>query len=436
MNVVREPARDTPVVDECEVLVAGGGPAGCAAAAAAAAAGAQVVLVERYGYLGGMSTGGLVLWIDRMSDWEGRPVVAGVGAELLDRLPTEALLGPPQSLWGSREPQQVAYWRVRHAASHGTVTWSPTVDPEWLKLVSFDLLRDRGVRLRLHSWVTGSLVEEARVCGVFVESKAGRAAVRARVVVDATGDGDAFASAGAGFDTDVAEGTWHHTMNLGFRWAGVDTELFASLVAEGRVGELLAGATGFGAGDLPYLFPRPGVVFFMAPKLSGYDCLSVDDLTAVEQESRRLMVEMLRYYRAHVPGFEHAWLLDTAPQLGVRHSRRLRGLKTVRRADWVAGTRHVDEIGQCPSPAPEVPTISIPLGCLVPEVVDGVVAAGRCLSSDPLSHLHLREIPICWVTGQAAGVAAAFAARAGCEVRELAVADVQRELMRQGAKPS
>lgn len=432
-RVIWEPGRATPVVATCDVLVAGGGPAGCAAAAAAAAAGAQVVLVERYGYLGGMSTGGFVLWIDRMSDWQGRPVVGGVGEELLSRLPEEALLGPPRSLWGSQETEAVAYWGVRHAAMHGVVTWSPTIDPEWLKLVNFDLLRERGVRLRLHSWVVAALMENGAVAGALLESKAGRAAVRARVVVDATGDGDVFTSGGAAYDTDVAEGTWHHTMNLGFRWAGVDTERFSELLAAGAVRALLADAEGFGAADLPYLSPHPGVVFFMAPKLSGYDCLSVEDLTAVELESRRLMRAMLLYYRDHVPGFERAWILDTAPQLGVRHSRRLRGTHKVTRAQWLAGLRHEDEVGLCPSPSPEIPSISIPLGCLVPGEVDGVLAAGRSLSCDALSHLYLREIPICWVTGQAAGVVAALAAAAGCAPREVPAAAVQQELVRQGA---
>lgn len=105
----------------------------------------------------------------------------------------------------------------------------------------------------------------------------------------------------------------------------------------------------------------------------------------------------------------------------------------VTRAQWLAGLRHEDEVGLCPSPSPEIPSISIPLGCLVPGEVDGVLAAGRSLSCDALSHLYLREIPICWVTGQAAGVVAALAAAAGCAPREVPAAAVQQELVRQGA---
>jgi NADPH-dependent 2,4-dienoyl-CoA reductase/sulfur reductase-like enzyme len=108
-TTVTEPARETPVYAETEVLVVGGGPAGCAAALAARRAGAEVLLVERYNHLGGLSTGGLVIWIDRMTDWSGRPVITGIGQELLDRLPAAAVAGAPRSMWGSTEADDVAY---------------------------------------------------------------------------------------------------------------------------------------------------------------------------------------------------------------------------------------------------------------------------------------------------------------------------------------
>ena len=127
------------------MLVVGGGPAGTAAAVAAGRLGADVVLVERYNHLGGLSTGGLVSWIDRMTDWDGQLVVAGVGAELIDRCGPDATLGPEPDLWGSTDPVQAAYWRVRTAALRDTVHWSPTVDPEVLKLVTNDIVRESNV---------------------------------------------------------------------------------------------------------------------------------------------------------------------------------------------------------------------------------------------------------------------------------------------------
>ena len=121
-ETVHEPARETPVLRKCDVLVVGGGPAGCAAASSASEAGADTVLVERYGHLGGMSTGGLVIWIDRMTDWEGNQVISGYARELMDRVPSDAILGPPDELWGSRDSQLVDHWQERHNAFQGTVT--------------------------------------------------------------------------------------------------------------------------------------------------------------------------------------------------------------------------------------------------------------------------------------------------------------------------
>src|SRR5262249_41868504 len=127
-----EPAREIPVFAETDVLVVGGGPAGTAAAIAAARLGAEGLLLERYNHLGGLSTGGLVIWIDRMSDWSGNHIIRGIASDIMDRLPKEAIQGPKQLDWGSRDGTAAAYWAQRTAAFHGIVTWSPTVDPEAL----------------------------------------------------------------------------------------------------------------------------------------------------------------------------------------------------------------------------------------------------------------------------------------------------------------
>ena len=187
LGTVHEPARDTVVYAETDVLVVGGGPAGCAAAIAARRAGARVTLVERYNHLGGLSTGGLVIWIDRMTDWSGFPVISGFAGEILDRLPADAVAGAPRDLWGSTDPAHVAYWRERLGAARETVTWSPMIDPEWLKTVSAELVHQEGVTLLLHSWVVGAIREDRTVRGVLFESKEGRRAIMAKVVIDTTG---------------------------------------------------------------------------------------------------------------------------------------------------------------------------------------------------------------------------------------------------------
>src|SRR5262249_18006478 len=128
-GVYREAAHDVPVYHRCDVLVVGGGPSGTAAAYAAARAGADVVMLERYNHLGGLSTGGLVIWIDRMTDWEGKLIIRGFAEEILARFPREAVAGPGANLWGSRDSEQVAYWGQRTSAFHGIVAWAPTIDP-------------------------------------------------------------------------------------------------------------------------------------------------------------------------------------------------------------------------------------------------------------------------------------------------------------------
>jgi 2-polyprenyl-6-methoxyphenol hydroxylase-like FAD-dependent oxidoreductase len=223
-DMIEEPARHVPLFRCCDVLVVGGGPAGTAAAIAAARTGAEVVLLERYNHLGGLSTGGLVIWIDRMTDWSGRLVIAGIASELMDRLPRDAIAGPPRTTWDSADFATAAFWRERTAAFHGIVTHSPTIDPEQLKYVSQEMLLAHGVQLLLHAWMSVPIMEDGRIAGVIFESKAGRQAIRARVTVDCTGDGDAFHRAGEGEETDIDERDIHYCMNTVWLFAGIDME--------------------------------------------------------------------------------------------------------------------------------------------------------------------------------------------------------------------
>jgi hypothetical protein len=433
-RVVQEAARETAVHAECDVLVVGGGPAGTAAALAAARLGARVLLLERHNHLGGLSTGGLVIWIDRMTDWDGRLVIRGFAEEILSRLPRDVVAGPPRALWGSRDAATAAWWAQRTSAFHGVVCHAPTVCPEWLKAESLALLTGAGVDLVLHALGTEPVVQDGRVVGAIFESKEGRRAILARVTVDCTGDGDLFARAGARHLTDIDERDIHHCMNTSWLFGGVDMPRHLEWRAANpdQFSEFLKrGRERFGLLDKAFVSWRDDVALFMGPRLAGYSALKVDDLTEVEIRSHRLMLDHLAFYRAHAPGFEGAFLMLSAPQLGVRHGRRLAGVASVTRADWDGRVRP-DEIGLSPSLSPSFANVSIPYGALVPESLEGLLAAGRHISCDPNSHSFLREIPQCWLTGQAAGAAAALAAGAGVAPRAVDVAALQAALRAQG----
>ena len=302
------------------------------------------------------------------------------------------------------------------------------IDPEWLKYESVELLEEVGARLILHAWVVDAIVDGNELRGAIFESKEGRRAILAKVVVDTTGDLDVCAAAGAAYESDV-EGQGanvQHCVNTAWTWAGID---FATWVAWKRANPeehralFKRGHEELGYLETPHAGWRDDVGLFMGPRLTGYSGLKVADLTAVEIESRRRMTAHLEFFRRHAPGFEDAWLMLSAPQLGVRHTRRLVGAHKMVMEEWREAVRHDDEIGVSPSPSAKFANISVPYGCIVPAELDNVLVGGRHVATDPQTQAFMREIPQCWLTGQAAGVAAALSAGSGTAPRAL---DVRR----------
>ena len=261
-------------------------------------------------------------------------------------------------------------------------------------------------------------------------------AIRAKVVIDATGDGDLFGRAGADYDNDIEKDDVHHCMNTAWLFGGVDMKRwidFRTGQPEAFAAFMAAGRETCGLFERPFVSWRNDIALFMGPRLTGYSALDVDDLSAVEVRSHRAMDQHLAYYRAHAPGFERAHLLLSAPQIGVRHTRRLKGVDAVLRRRWPEGTPLPDEVAVTPAVSPKFPNISIPYGALVPEKLDGLLACGRHISCDRNSHGFMREIPQCWLTGQAAGAAAALAVQANVQPRAVDVPVLQQALLAQGA---
>jgi hypothetical protein len=441
LETIREPARDIRVCHDTDVLVVGGGPAGVAAAVAAARNGARTALVERYGHLGGMATGGLVILIPFLSDGTERQVLAGLIQEIVDRLDKRhAALYPPREQWGSGDGDLLRYWRRRGTGTYvsgNRVRYSVTVDPEMLKCVLNDMIEEAGVKLYLHSWASCALAEENRVGGIIFESKSGRQAILSRLTVDCTGDGDMFASAGAVFDGAIDRTLRTSNLAMVFRIGRVNAEKYVDF-RDGQPQEHAARMkemVSLGGFELYWRTTREDV-FWCNNMLRGLDCLNVEDLTAAEVNARKSMLISIDYLRANMPGFEESYIIDTASQIGTRGSRRLQGEHILTWDEVEAGVIHEDAIavssrlGQTVSP--EFPLVSIPYRSLLPRKIDSLLVAGRCFSADARASNDYNWIQHCIPMGQAAGTAAALAVKQGIQPRQVNYANLQARLRTQG----
>ncbi|MCU1378455.1 MAG: dependent oxidoreductase [Acidimicrobiales bacterium] len=457
-RTVTLPARTGVVAAESDVLVVGGGPAGLGAALGAAQAGADVVLAERYGFLGGNATAALVMPL--MSFHTDSRVVGGASEDDTRLLPTDHGEGEPVvagALWQLLQRLTDAGGAIPPSRETGYVV---PFDPEVFKLVTFDLLDGCGVRYLLHSFASSILDVEERPHVVF-ETKSGPVAVGAEVVVDCTGDGDMAASAGAPFEVGRPEDGLTQPMTLMFRMGQLDRARFADYVS-GRpdqwrgvhgLWELIERAQAAGQLHLE----REDILFFATPHEHEVSVnstrvpalgTSVWDLTRAERAARNQLREIERFLRTSVPGFERSYNIQSGVQIGVRETRRVLGDYQLTADDILSARSFPDAIARGAYPVdihdpvgtgtrlervPPGEAYDIPLRSLLPQRLDRVLVAGRCISGTHEAHSSYRVMPISIATGQAAGVCAALAARDGRPTRAVEPAAVQQELRRQGA---
>ncbi len=434
---------------ETDVVVIGGGPAGIAAAIASGRQGARTVLIERYGFVGGMSTAAMVYpWMTFHTD-RGEQVIKGIAQEIVDRL--QACGGSPGHL----------------RDTVGFVHTLTPYHPEIYQVVATDMLREAGVKLLLHSFVDEVHTAEGRITAVRITSKSGKLDVRAQQFVDTSGDADVAYLSGAEIVQGREGDRQSQPMTMKFRMRGVDLAKVKQYIQahpeefyeKTPVAELdripLTGVSGFYSHWKRSGVPinRDQVLFFTGPaddevlinctRVQGLDATDAEDLTLAEQEGRKQVLMMAEFLQRDVPGFERASVSAVAPQIGIRESRRIIGRYTLAKEDVTSGRKFDDRIARSGYPIdihdPSGKGVAaafisgdgaydIPYRCLLSRNIANLLAAGRCISTSHEALATTRLTPSCMATGQAAGTAAALSVLHTVDPAELSVALLQEKL--------
>jgi FAD dependent oxidoreductase len=438
-NVIREPAREIPVRGEYDVVVLGGGPAGIAAATAAGALGRRTLLVERYGFLGGMGTAaGVTNFCGLHANVHGevRQVVHGVADELLARLARLDGLNAPHAIFGR--------------------TMAQAYDTAAYKCAADEMLLGRGVTLLFHAFACGVVKEGDRIDALVIETKSGRAAVRARIFIDCSGDGDLAALAGVPYEVGDGAGNMLYPTMM-FRLAGVDPaqagEAWRTVPALMEAAER-AGRAKFprkGGMIRPMAHPTEWRVNFTQVKSANGRALNgadADELSAGEIEGRRQALALFDFLKREAPGFADAYIVDMPPQLGIRETRRIASLYQLTGDDVLSCASFPDTIGVNGWPIeahvagdvvwrwPELGSRGfnhLPYRMLVPPGIRNLLVAGRCAGMSHEGQSAARVSGGCFVMGEAAGNAAHLALAGDGAVADIDIGALQRQLERGGA---
>lgn len=463
MSTITEPARELQVIEDVDVVIAGGGPGGFPAAVAAARRGCKVLLVERYGILGGLATGGMMGPLFGYAYRKTGMLLGGIPVEILEEL---------KGLGGVHEDYE---------KQKGAIQFFP----EMLKHVADRLVVGAGVKLLLHAWVTGLVRTGDRIDAVIVESKSGRQAVRARQFIDATGDGDLAYWLGCDYTKGRQADGRTQPMGTKFRIGGVDMEkayqhntescaLVAKAIDEGRIP---AYHTFAGEVSSQGITLRPDESTPTVTRCAG-DATNVYDLTRAEVNIRRDTLAIVDFYREHVPGYENCYLMETPFAVGVRETRQILGEYVLTAEDVLNSVRFEDTVARgcwfldihCPlgrycgrsnlcdkrcqikpdcvmktkypdqlydnmfgfTTNDENSWYDIPYRCFVPSKSSNLLVSGRCISANHGGMSSVRVIGTCFAIGEAVGAAAAQCIRKGISPRDVDVPALQEDLRTSG----
>ncbi|HOX39887.1 MAG TPA: FAD-dependent oxidoreductase [Candidatus Brocadiia bacterium] len=457
MNTISEPARETPIVAEADVVVAGGGPGGITAAVAAARCGAKVILIERYGFLGGMATAGMIGPIlSHRAHNAPVAIIGGIPREICDRLAS----------MGGAVPWEAALkdWGVRFS-------------PEIFKVMADRIVLEAGVRIMFHSYIADAVVENGRIKALIIENKSGRQAVAGRFFVDATGDADAAFRAGAKTTHGRPFDGRGESMGSMFRIGGVKPcpkeahDAVRRKIEEARASDYLHTYN-------PSFFQPSATVRSdeSTPNLTRFGGSAVDaeTLTQAEIFVREQSWRTFTFYKENVPGMEDSFLAALPTNVGVRETRQIVGPYALTGDDVLAGRKFDDSIARaswwidihCPmgyshpghlcnskcamkQPCafkdaglhlkiekmhpPEGDWYGVPYRSLLSVSFPNLLSSGRCISATHEGMAGTRVMGTCLAIGQAAGTAAAMAADKGIEAPQLPANDLRRKLIENGA---
>ena len=412
---------DLKISKEYDVIVVGSGPAGIGAAITAGRNGAKTLLIEALGRVGGISTSGL------MSHFTG-----SVGNKLYHEILGRAA-----------------------EKNHFPIDELKYIDPEMLTVTYLEMLEDANVELLLYTSFCDVIMTKNKVSGVICLNKSGFSAYGAKVVIDASGDGDVAYKSGVEYIKGRESDGKMQPATLMFKVGGVDMEravfpgAFEHLI-ETEKGELQALAREklpHPAGHvLLYKSPIPGIVTCNMTNVTGIDGTIAEDLTKAEIICRKQMLPIVEFLREYVPGYENCYIIGSASLMGIRETRHFRGLHTltaeeisdaVKHKDYVVYDAYfnfdvhnitgsgLDETG-CQKHFKQINGYTIPYGCLVPEKIDGLLLSGRNISGTHMAHSNFRAMPICLGIGEACGAAAALASKSGEDIRNIKAEDIRK----------
>lgn len=443
--IISIPEKKVEIQQEIDVLVIGGGPAGIGAAVSAARQGAKVMLVEKRGFLGGNITASYVQNCNHFM-YKTSFHATGVYAEIENK------------------------YEIQYGDSHDARPNYPLhiFSSEYLKVFLDNFILDEGIELKLHSFVNDVVVENNKITAVIIQTKKGPVAIKAAMIVDATGDGDVAFSAGVPFEQGRSSDGVNQPGTVNFRIAGVNVEKLAQSESSLRelsnelMKEITSGKTGLtckrhwpGFGRLTKGGQITGINF---ADVYHIDPTDIDGLTRGEIDGRKYAMEMFHYLKQNVDGMKDIEISSFAPEIGFRDSRRIEGHYRLTSLDIETGVKFDDVITVFPrfydmlaldgdwskgrgldtdavyTPPEPGRVYQIPYRCLVPKKINNLLMAGRCICSDHLAESTIRAIAACMLIGQAAGTGASMACRSGIRPIEVDIKELQAELKQQGVE--